>query len=438
MKGQITIFIIIGILILVVIVFAIFSATILKKAAKKPMVEPTKLEAIRNYIEECLALASAESLKLLGEQAGHIWQSQGGVEADPLSQEEGKKYLFFPPTTEKKIPFAIVTYPTFALNDDSGKWFISNNASSKYSAPAVGITKGISVYPWKTFPYNPFTGNITFFGQGLFGWSILPVLEKPYANSIEEALESATLNKTKACTKFNIAFPEFEFASEEPSLKIEFLNNETIFRLNWKINIFDPVVGAKATLEEFIVRQKVRLKKIHEEIKFLIGEEATNSIYNLSAHPAIEIDKITGKGTVVTYTDSNSLLEGKSYKFKFAIQNRAPALWEINQSFLDEISFNPGICDDTNYLAMELQNDKLIFYNATIGNQLIEFYQLKATDPDDDNVSFKMDPNPIEINKISTMGKRIEQLPKIFVSDGIEEDYQYIKIKIEPCTILEY
>ncbi|MBU2633931.1 MAG: hypothetical protein KJ674_01675 [Nanoarchaeota archaeon] len=72
-KGQVTTFIILGI-VLVVIAFIVFYffGEILTKEKKEVMFDESEIEPLKNYVEECIKLNGDEGLELIGKNGGDI------------------------------------------------------------------------------------------------------------------------------------------------------------------------------------------------------------------------------------------------------------------------------------------------------------------------------------------------------------------------------
>jgi len=78
-RGQITIFIIIGILVLVAFSIALYVGTKMKQRIEVKQTQQTTekfgIQPIQDYITTCLSLATTEALSLIGRQGGVIYQN---------------------------------------------------------------------------------------------------------------------------------------------------------------------------------------------------------------------------------------------------------------------------------------------------------------------------------------------------------------------------
>jgi len=105
-KGQITLFIIAGI-ILVIIAAGIFLAS--RKAAEAPLIPemesiPSEIEPVRTYTLECITDVSKQGFKKLGEQGGFIETDEFSINyADPTG--EGVNAIQFSKNSNLRIPY---------------------------------------------------------------------------------------------------------------------------------------------------------------------------------------------------------------------------------------------------------------------------------------------------------------------------------------------
>src|SRR3989344_4564829 len=72
-RGQVTSFIILGI-VLVVIAFVVFYffGDVLIKQKKEVIFDESEIEPLKNYVEECIKLNGEDGLNLIGKQGGDI------------------------------------------------------------------------------------------------------------------------------------------------------------------------------------------------------------------------------------------------------------------------------------------------------------------------------------------------------------------------------
>jgi hypothetical protein len=98
-RGQITIFIIIGIvLLLTIILFFYIRSTAIKKIPSAVTVKevPTELNPVRIFVQDCLKDTVVNGFRLLGSRGGYIHPEEHGITANAFEPTEGTGVSFFP------------------------------------------------------------------------------------------------------------------------------------------------------------------------------------------------------------------------------------------------------------------------------------------------------------------------------------------------------
>jgi len=179
MKAQITVFIIIGVLVLIAFGITLYVGVTINKTTTKQstqQIEQLETQKIQDYITTCLNIATIDALELLGQQGGIIYQSQGGITLDETPENLEKTYIQY---DNKNIKFLITE-----AKGNVGNLFYSQTPK----------------YPYSTFPIPP--GKTEPYFNGLYGISQLPPLynqtpeKQPVTGSIQETLEKYITKKT--------------------------------------------------------------------------------------------------------------------------------------------------------------------------------------------------------------------------------------------------
>src|SRR3989338_5200826 len=185
-KSQVAIFLIIGIvMVMVAVSLVIVGRYATKKVSKQETIDVKEsafdAQPVKNFVTECLSTTSKNGLKLLGQQGGYIFKSQGGAFIDYPDTDEG---IFFAKNGNAKVVYNILK-PRFAL----GK-----------NAPAIPD------YPWRTFPYTDSTKNAkNLESKSAFGINNLPPLNQSFGqNSMQQQLEAFTENTIDKCLDFSV------------------------------------------------------------------------------------------------------------------------------------------------------------------------------------------------------------------------------------------
>lgn len=97
-KGQITIFIIIGILIVSALTYFISVKTKTSSIEETPQIEdvPEELQPVNAYVQGCIILTAKQGLKILGMQGGYINVSRFGLSHNDFSPTKGRSVRLLP------------------------------------------------------------------------------------------------------------------------------------------------------------------------------------------------------------------------------------------------------------------------------------------------------------------------------------------------------
>ena len=87
-KGQVTIYVIIGLIVLITTVTAFFARdyvvkTILKIGVEETIIVPEKIKPINSFVSSCLKETTEKAIELAGQQGGFI-----NIPRDPYSSEQ--------------------------------------------------------------------------------------------------------------------------------------------------------------------------------------------------------------------------------------------------------------------------------------------------------------------------------------------------------------
>ncbi len=205
-RSQATIFLILGIVMLLAIFLIITSnqgyvESNMNKEITKAGETALASNPIKNFVEQCLSLASKDSLIKIGQQSGFLFASQGGTTPDYGSSDEGKLFAFY---------------------------------------------NGIKV----TFLDNN-----------------MPSLKKEQgANSIEGQLAAFVENNIDKCLDFSVFEAQgLKIGKKEKVVGAIINEDDVVFSLKYPLTIENPD-GGKAEIKEFFSVNEVRLKKIYEFI----------------------------------------------------------------------------------------------------------------------------------------------------------------------------
>ena len=393
-KSQVTIFIIIGIVLVIVVVSLVFlTRNSAKKTSNQETIEAKEetfdVHPIKNFVTGCLSTISKDAIILMGKQGGYLFKSQGGTLIDYPASDGG---IFFVNHENSKVVYNILQ-PRYPIG--------------MYSA-------SIPNYPWKTFPYTNESKTLqTFEAKDIFGTNNLPPLNKSYGqHSMQEQLITYISNNIDNCLPFSL-FEEqgFDIAKKEKTIIVDINEKDIAIKMNYEIIADNIISGEKTKLNDFFIRHKTSLGKLHEFANKLIESDISNIKFDITQSSTEDFDidiirDIFDNDDLIIITDKKSSFSGLKYKYFFARKNRNPSMF-----YLTPTINLPMFFDITNETLIENYPDALI-----------------ALDPDEDLITkedFSINPElPVQMT-----------LPKIEiqvkVTDGSLEDYQIISVNME-------
>ncbi len=397
MKAQVTMFIIIGLFILVsfgFLMYFLFYPEVSQQVNNVPeqSFKRAVVESVRSYINNCLAETSGQALEFLGKQGGRLYKSQGGAANDPA---EFISYEGF------KVSYSILP-PSGRVGD---------------------YTSAVPDYPWVGFPWITEDGKEKEWFYGFYGLPDFPPLYEFSQNSVQQMLEKYIETSMPKCVDWS-SFKGLSFDTGIPKAKMIIAKNlsqlyteEFIsFSLDWPVTVIDAS-GSKTELKDFVANYPVSFGKIYYNAKSLIDSDVSDVSFDPFNYAGFDVSVVRDANSlhddIIVFTDKKSKIIGKPFSFWIARKNRAPALVFINASVYQ----NRGYCLGTRF---SIDGNIL---RASAG-QLV--YPLRAYDPDEDSVQFRLYPERPELAS-SPMTFRV------IASDQALEDYQYITVRGVAC-----
>ena len=398
LKSQVTLMIILSLVILIAMSFVIYLKTsvakkqVAKEAAQAQQIK-MNVQPIIEYVNQCLAQASRESLSIMGKQGGYIFESQGGLREDfnDPNSDGWERSIFLTSSDGFRVPYIITSDYLDMLYPN---------------------------YPWETFPYSPTDiGGVKIFNPDssldapgfLFGFTqgLLPELYKEVGgdNSIEASLEEYVKNKTAECADFTI-FEEQGYkitAKSDAHIDVVMGVNDVGFRLTYPLLIESS--DEKTPVQDFFIGYNVRLQTIYNEVKRAIINDVDSIRYDIKASSdsdmiiTVEPFILFGNDELVRVADGESKILNENFEFRFARQNRKPALHYIEPPV--EAASGTASLDIFNLLGLNTLND--------------------ASDPDEDQLVLAYQPD-----QIWTANGDLT----ITASDGEFEDKQIVAVSI--------
>jgi len=365
-KAQIGAFIMLGLVILSIFLFLFYVRGQIQTSQAETRVDIAsevlrKMPALNYYVSLCLKDSSENALLLLGKQGGAIYNDQGGltdINSVPVFRYDAGNVTYGITsinTSMKNAQRLMGTvgypyppdYPCIALLDPS-IYSCTEPPYSEFVSPKLMPVKffpfGLKNLPLLCIPGGPndITSNIYPFPcpSGSYG-----------PDSMQEQMEVFIFQALQNCTNFSEikkSIP-YNITSGLPNITPIIGENDIIVRATYPINITIEGYGA-VRLFDFEVRIPIRLKKIYGLADFLAYNDANFIDFNLTKDydsdvyqtiywdPYISIEKSCPRCSQGDYTsiiqinDSASNMRGSPYYFRFASENRIPALDWIHKT----------------------------------------------------------------------------------------------------------
>lgn len=505
-KSQITIFIVLGIVVAIIFGLVFFiqgqsSDIVLEKKINKVYGDFLSATNIKYIADNCLDRSVKDALLLVGLQGGRIYDHQinkghhivsfydvipfNYTGRNPNGTIYNVSYGIKAPVNMPYLDPPSYPYPGSLvrnfLESQGGGSFINPNNQTFANVPNPRKFTILADLCNKRGPNDPYT----------VGAGINCETYSTRNESIQEYIRKYIEQNVKDCINFTFkATSKYNISAEDLSLKILIGEEDILVSLNYPIEISIKNKPPITKYLDFNIRPKIRLKMLHEIAFHLIGynphtiktyAESNNIFFDITRDDPNDCYK--GRSPCITETeginvfklqnyclnhnhcgfsnrhydysdiliieDNKSIVDGKPYRFQFAIENRRPALdfidesvepdkyyyWYINTTYgapgglnLTELYSNDGIghpTSDSYNILVELGNP-------------VDIYPL-GIDPDEDDLMYtyyirsgggsitRLSPKDAEFSS-SVVG---DTILRVNVSDdGGLYDYQDVVIRV--------
>jgi hypothetical protein len=396
-KSQITIFLILFMVLLILFGFLFFVRSQVTEAGIEEKVEKAFKDFLQRtslsvYVQECLELTAKDAIVLAGIQGGILYDLPGL----PTFTDYNGPYII---GGERNIPFDYqgTIYPLrlALLRPRNIGPLNHNNYVSIPDYPYSGALLNKSIIPDVEMLFNSDSGTTiqfpalcdnrnqssNFYGVVGAGFSCEDSDYKLIENT-QNYLEKEISNKIQTCTDFQIFKSELGYNITEGNPKVDVLFGEedVIVLLGYPLIITFKGNPPLTKVTNFSIDLPVRFKKMYHLAKHTVRRDSRDIFYNITnvielndccvlnttsqnnernnctvscSHPGMVINKIpdycqnrasqpfcniTGNFTdILNITDNHSLIKNKPLSLFIAIENRRPALdyisATVNQSF---------------------------------------------------------------------------------------------------------
>jgi len=485
-KAQITVFIVLGVVVMVIagMVFFINSRTSeagLENRVNKIYTDFLGSTGIKGYVTNCLERSTKEAVRLAALQGGKIYdyQAGGGYSLPSVNQHEkimpfevdgvvyNVSYGIRAPNRLLSIypKYNYYPYPGMLVNNPQAQKAPKNAYSSVFALLENDIHNRYSLTSLCNY-YGPNTYDLSPDAAYTCETTTLTNI------SFQQYLSAFIFNMTKECVNFPQFRSQTKYNISDENIKgFVLIGNDDIFvNIRYPITISIKNYPPVTKFLEFTYRPKIRLKKMHELAVHLIGyrpvgekvrAEADNIFFNITKNDSNDCfgdddigsqpcilkgmnvtkvrDYCLGNALcdeqlpgmpehymytdIINITDRNSSIDGRPLTLLFAVENRDPALNNTNPDLSDP-SFDPSMGK-----IVVKKDDTITFF---------------ALDPDEDNVVCKLgddedySPDDISLGDFTDNGECGFKANKIGTYRGIINvsddeglyDYQYLEITV--------
>lgn len=379
-RGQFTVFVILGFILLVVVIFTLFIVSMIQdqninQQARKAVNDYVDASSINYYIYTCMDKVVNEAVLEIASQGGVFYNETGGFYNISDSGVTHIELIKNPDTTSDKL--VNVSYAVFREGSKPANMFYepwwypfeyTRISELRPTYDFLSLNSFRSVKESGVFGFNNFTRlchsrSVNYNPPGIFGFcknNVEEVITKNIS-TIEVQLAEMLVHKMNNCTNFSI----FEEIGDhnitlkgDPSVEIIYGAQDMSFVFNYpfevKIKNREPVIVRR----DFNYYSSLKFVSLHNYLLNLVKEEVQNPYFNLKTdYGSIPgFDSVNYELEVLEHSDSNPIFKncaddcdwkhdfilkiidkasestGKLLTYYVAFQNRRPALDWIHET----------------------------------------------------------------------------------------------------------
>jgi|GEM_PF-1582619 len=367
-KAQITLFVILGLVLLIIFFLLITLKQCTQPRTKNTRIVLYELEAgsLKNYVTSCIRQTAMDGIEKIGENGGVIYDFQGGT--IPFTHKNlGKDYLNYTPPGLEKTYFV-----SYGLKENT----FCKNVTYKtpdYPYPATPFSKLNTIYSQECgfgtsdHPHAAFYG---FFGQNNVMTKLCYLAKdsgcegfakgREIGLTIQRQLEDYITNNLPVCVNFSVFTNRMNAnitPEEKPFVEVSIVPSEIIIFVRYPLRIsFENQKPVTRTLD-YQTTVKVRLGLIYNFIYDVLSLDSKRTGFDITKdylssfyyNDGLELRKINNPmpasnsyyfapfyyDDIIEVKDRKSLVNGRPFLFRVAVQNRKPALDLINNITVD-------------------------------------------------------------------------------------------------------
>jgi len=413
-KSQVTVFIILGVVILVIflgIIYLVFSdkKETLEGEVSRTQGIPTDVEPIISFAENCFEQIAKEGLFLLGSQGGYIYTSQGGNKPDYTDDRLGE---FFMEYDGKRVPYRI------NLPGWSGK-------ICDPIPPGYPTKESLYYFPYEklTISFDPATYFTTkeYYRTDCFG-------KRVGLGSAEsfEGLKYYVQSNIKSCD-FGTFFG-YTVSKGEPVVQVETTGANTYFDINYPLTVINTNTQTRTDAREFKITVKLSLSDLYDFTNDIMQYDVSDPTFDIGLQSRdgfsvyAERDVVNSDDAIIVRSELLKL-DGKPFELVFGRRNRYPALEFVHDTNFDNFTLVDGPINWGDAVNLGLyavdpdEDDVTIYVKAGTGYKEKDLGTFKINYGEDAATLFGTD------TYIATGADAVVPI-KVVATDGEYEDYQ--------------
>ncbi len=394
--AQMTIFFVMGIVIIIVFGLMIFlvadtASLKIKAESKKALHTFIETSSVEHYISACLDQVSADAIEKITLQGGIIYDYQGGA-MSTVNYVLGENYVnlnISNITLSSENPYSEGNKSKF-VNISLGLKI--TNTSGQYPPYLSSSFQNAPAYPQEAEPYiilpDSFIQRINGFrrwpepdrSEGLYGEISYPKLCNQFSEcyhhsnyniynnfnltTIQSQLEYYIEDKVAECVNISRLKTQrsYNISTGNVTAKVSFSIDSIGVEIDYPVILTWPKGEPVSEILKFQDFKNVRMTKIYELIYSILKYESFDIFFDVQDYKNIsrssqipctlrdgtrcfdnqisvnKIENVQNGIDLVVIKDNASILKGKPSLFNFLIENRRPALDYINRHLSDEIN----------------------------------------------------------------------------------------------------
>ena len=301
-RGQITVFIIVGLLIAGALLILLAG----RREAGQDMLPAFAGQQVQAYVSTCLQDAAAGGLDLLRRQGTIYAEDMPGKTGDPT---KGEAFVDNQNHVRYGIKNNIGDYP-----DQYGNHFGRPEDESVVRSLLVPLC-------------NPYKYSLHYWDLEGAPWSCMTYADS--FHNIQNYLEEYVEQQLIQCRIAEAAGAGSEVTVGNPTVRIRMGESDLIVAAEYPVSIDDG--GERRTdVARYAINPQVRLKKMHELASEIVLREVTELRFDPRDFQedgmSVSLDCSKPPDAVVVMKDARSLVNGRQFSFPFAVQNRSGVL----------------------------------------------------------------------------------------------------------------